>query len=323
MEHTFTPPVAAEFSPNSALTIGNGASAAPVPASETYSSVMQAQVEASVKARYSMALARPRDFFAVRERILNDARRPSFAACAIYHKPIGKGVEGPSIRFVEAALRAMGNVFTETVVTYDDAEKRIVRVSVTDLETNTYYNQDVTIQKTVERSSVKEGEKYISKRINSYGKPVYTVAATDDDILNKTNALISKAVRTLGLRIVPGDITDEAIYTARLTMANADAKDPNEAKRKLVDAFAGRGIKVDELTEYLGHSLDASISPAELSELRNIYSAIRDGETTWKAVMDNRREQIVEESKAKASSKSTAARKEEPSADQDKATEGK
>lgn len=149
--------------------INTGNDNLPVNTSETYSGVMSAQVEASVKARYSMAIMRPRDFDAVRERILKDARRPSFAACAIYHKPVGNGIEGPSIRFVEAALRAMGNIFTETVVTYDDAEKRIVRVSVTDLETNTYYNQDVTIQKTVERNSVKPGETFISQRLNSRG----------------------------------------------------------------------------------------------------------------------------------------------------------
>lgn len=315
MENMFNPPVAAEFSPNSMptamSTAGNANAIAKAAAPETYVSVMSAQTEAEVKARYSMAMMNPRDFFKVRERILNDAKRPSFAAMAIYHKPVGNGVEGPSIRFVEAALRAMGNVFTKTDVTYDDDEKRIVRVSVTDLETNTYYSQDVTIKKTVERQSVPKGTPIISSRTNSYGKPVYTIAATDDDILNKTNALISKAVRTLGLRIVPGDIMDEATYVVRQTMANQDAKDPNEQKRILVDSFGRYGIKVEELTEYLGHSLDASISPAELSDLRNTFAAIRDGETTWKAVMDFKRERMIAEAKetAEAEKKKTATAK--------------
>jgi hypothetical protein len=285
------------------------------PVAETYAAVMASQAEANVKARYAMALSRPRDLDVVRQRMLKDAMRPSFANCAIYHKPVGKGVEGPSIRFVEAALRAMGNTYVETAVTFDDAEKRIVRVSVTDLESNTYYNQDVTVNKTVERSSVKPGEKVISQRLNSYGKPTYTVPATDDDILNKTNALISKAVRTLGLRLVPGDLVDEALWYVRETMKKQDAQDPDRAKRQIIDAFAKLGITVDALKDYLGHTLDI-VDPAEIAELRNIFSSLRDGETTWKSVMDAKNEERAEVAKAKAKAKKEPTIKNEGEAEQ-------
>ena len=334
----FNPPVAqdmANANAMAALTQPVNAFAQPVnqiaPVAETYAAVMASQAEANVKARYAMALSRPRDLDVVRQRMLKDAMRPSFANCAIYHKPIGKGVEGPSIRFVEAALRAMGNTYIETAVTFDDLEKRIVRVSVTDLETNTYYNQDVTVQKTVERTSLKPGEKAISQRKNSYGKITYTVPATDDDILNKTNALISKAVRTLGLRLVPGDLVDEALWYVRETMRRQDAQDPDAAKRNIIDAFAQLGITVDALKEYLGHSLDI-VAPAEIGELRKIFSTLRDGETSWKAIMDQRNEEMVAKAKEKAeaekaanatAAKATTARKENPSADKDKDTEGK
>lgn len=308
----FNPPVAqdmANANAMAALTQPVNAFAQPVnqiaPVAETYAAVMASQAEANVKARYAMALSRPRDLDVVRQRMLKDAMRPSFANCAIYHKPIGKGVEGPSIRFVEAALRAMGNTYIETAVTFDDLEKRIVRVSVTDLETNTYYNQDVTVQKTVERTSLKPGEKAISQRKNSYGKITYTVPATDDDILNKTNALISKAVRTLGLRLVPGDLVDEALWYVRETMRRQDAQDPDAAKRNIIDAFAQLGITVDALKEYLGHSLDI-VAPAEIGELRKIFSTLRDGETSWKAIMDQRNEEIVARAKEKAEAEKAA-----------------
>ena len=304
----FNPPVAQDMAPATAA-IPMNAFSQPVnqiaPVAETYAAVMASQAEANVKARYAMALSRPRDLDVVRQRMLKDAMRPSFANCAIYHKPIGKGVEGPSIRFVEAALRAMGNTYIETAVTFDDLEKRIVRVSVTDLETNTYYNQDVTVQKTVERTSLKPGEKAISQRMNSYGKITYTVPATDDDILNKTNALISKAVRTLGLRLVPGDLVDEALWYVRETMKRQDAQDPDAAKRNIIDAFAQLGITVDALKEYLGHSLDI-VAPAEIGELRKIFSTLRDGETTWKAIMDQRNEEIVARAKEKAEAEKAA-----------------
>lgn len=299
----FVPPVAIDeqqFNAPVPTLQQNNLGAIAAVSNETHASALAAQTEAEVKARYAMALSRPRNFMAVRERMLADAQRPNFAATAIYHKPVGKGVEGPSIRFVESAIRAMGNILVATPSIYDDESKRIVRVSVTDLESNTYYSQDVTIVKTVERSSVKQGEKVLSQRLNSYGKLTYTVPATDDDILNKANALISKAVRTLGLRLIPGDLVDEALWMVRQTMSREDATDPKASLRRLVDAFHSVGVTADELTAYVGHNLEAVMTPAEISDLRNIYTAIKDGETTWKAVVEARREKMIAEAKEAA-----------------------
>ena len=262
-------------------------------ASENAAIAMAAQLKAVVEARYKMALARPRDLDTVRQNMLKDARRPSFASVAIYHKPVGKGIEGPSIRFVEAAMRNMTNILTETATVSEDDERRVIRVSVSDLETNTYFSQDVTVTKTVERSKLPQGEKPIRMRTNSSGKPVFIIHGTDDDILNKQNALISKAVRTLGLRLIPGDLVDEALFYVRQTMARQDAQDPDAAKNRIIDAFAQIGVQVESLKEYLGHEL-SSIDPNELQTLRALYSAIKDGETTWKAVMDDKAEKEAE-----------------------------
>src|SRR5690606_30613711 len=102
---------------------------------------------------------------------------------ARYHKPIGQGIEGPSIRFAEAAIRCMTNILVEQAVTYDDATRRVVRVTVTDLESNTAYWRDVTIPKTIERSKAEAGRVIYSQRANSRGAITYTVSATDDEIL--------------------------------------------------------------------------------------------------------------------------------------------
>lgn len=267
-------------------------------ASENAAIAMAAQQKAVVEARYKMALARPRDLDTVRQAMLKDARRPSFANVAIYHKPVGKGIEGPSIRFVEAAIRNMTNILTETATVSEDDERRVIRVAVSDLETNTYFSQDVTVTKTVERSKLPQGEKPIRIRTNSSGKPVYILHGTDDDILNKQNALISKAVRTLGLRLIPGDLVDEALFYVRQTMAKQDAQDPDTAKNRIIDAFSQIGVQVESLKEYLGHELSA-LDPSELQTLRAIYSAIKDGETSWKAIMEEKNEK---EAEAKATS---------------------
>lgn len=273
-------------------------------ASENAALAMAAQQKAVVEARYKMALARPRDLDSVRQNMLKDARRPSFASVAIYHKPVGKGIEGPSIRFVEAAIRNMTNILTETSTISEDEERRVIRVAVSDLETNTYFSQDVTVTKTVERSKLPQGEKPIRVRTNSYGKPVYILHGTDDDILNKQNSLISKAVRTLGLRLIPGDLVDEALYYVRQTMAKQDAADPDAAKNRIIDAFAQLGVPVEALKDFLGHEL-SSIDPAELQLLRSTYSAIKDGETTWKAVMDDKAEKEAEAKAAASAQKKT------------------
>lgn len=260
---------------------------------ETASTAVAAQAKAMVEARYVMAMQRPRNWDQVRQDIVRECRRPSFAhnKSAYYRKPIGAGVEGLGIRFVEVALRCMTNVLVETSMIFEDDAKEVHRVSVTDLESNLTYPLDVRVSKTVERSKAADDGSYISVRKNSYGKNVFTVPANDDDLLNKRGALISKAMRTLGLRIIPGDLQDEAEEIIKSVRLDEAARDPAAERKKIADAFGEIGVKADDLTKYLGHSLDAC-SPAELVGLRGIYGAIRDGEATWKTVMDNKEEQI-------------------------------
>lgn len=258
---------------------------------ETASTAVAAQAKAMVEARYVMALRRPRNWDQVRQDLLKECKRPSFAhnKSAFYRKPIGDGVEGLGIRFVEVALRCMTNVLVETSMVYEDEAKEIHRVSVTDLESNLTYPLDVRVTRTVERSKPSDDGTYISVRKNSYGRNVYTVPATDDDLLNKRSAQISKAIRTLGLRIIPGDLQDEAEAIIKGIRMNEAARDPDAERKRIADAFAEIGVKAADLAAYLGHSLD-TCSPTELVNLRGIYGAIRDGEASWKSVMENKAE---------------------------------
>lgn len=259
---------------------------------ETASSAIAAQVTAMVQSRYIMALKSPRNWDQVRQDLMKECERPNFAhnKSTYYKKPIGNGVEGLGIRFVEVALRCMKNVLIETTMIFEDDQKEIHRVSVTDLESNITYPLDVRVSKTVERSRPLDDGSYISVRMNSQNKKVYTVPATDDELLNKRGALISKAIRTLGLRIIPGDLCDEAEELIKKIRLDKAAKDPSSERKLIVDSFSGIGVKATDIVEYLGHSIE-QCSPAQLVDLRGIYGAIRDGESTWKSVMDNKREQ--------------------------------
>lgn len=255
---------------------------------ETASSAVAAREEAAVKARYLMALQRPRDIDLVRQRLLRECQRPGFADVAMYAKPVGKQrVRGLSIRFAEAAIRNFTNVLTQVSVVFDDERRRILHVSVIDLETNATYGEDVTLEKVVERRQPREGQEVIGHRANSEGEVVYLVRATEDDFRNKQAAAVSKAIRNYGLRLIPGDILDECRAAIERVKADRAAQDPDAEKKRVLDAFAGVGVSADRMKTYLGHPLE-ELSPAELVELRELYEAIRDGETTWAAVMEDR-----------------------------------
>jgi hypothetical protein len=252
---------------------------------ETSSSAAAAMARANVEARFVMARHQPRDEDTARIRILRECDRPGFAEVAEYALPrAGKAISGPTIRFAEGLARHFGNLSIESVVTYEDATTRLVRCTVTDLESNATYSQDVSIEKTIERKNAKPSDDIIGTRVTSQGHSVYIIRAGDADLLAKHNGLVSRAIRTLILRLVPGDLVDEALDRARATLQKGDAADPAAAKKKILDAFASIGVMPVQLAEAIGHPLDA-LSPAELGTLRRWFAAIREGSTTLAEIL--------------------------------------
>ncbi|MEF2146682.1 MAG: hypothetical protein V3573_14645 [Desulfovibrionaceae bacterium] len=247
-------------------------------------------VKARIQASFIMAMQRPRNYMESRTRILDACKRPEFAQRVEYAKPQGKKqdengrwvnniIKGPSIRFAELAVREWGNVNTETQIVYEDDYVRRIKVTVIDLETNATFGKEAQIKKTVERKD-KKGREVVSERLNSYGDPVFIVLATDEELANKEAAMVSKIIRNEGLRLIPQDIIDEGIATARKTLGTRDAQDPKAALKNIVDHFASLNIGPKQLELYLGHGLDI-ISPAELQDLRGIYQAIAAKEASW------------------------------------------
>ncbi len=279
---------------------------------ETSTMASAAMVRAQVEARYAMARQFPRDLMEMRDKLLKACERPRFAEVAIYRKPIGKGIEGPSIRLAEEAARCMTNIFPDSEVLYDDREKRIIKVTATDLENNLTYATTIVVTKTVERSSVPRGQQARSQRYNSKGEQVFEVDATDDDTLNKVNQLTSKALRTLILRLVPGDILEDAMDACYSTRAAKYKDDPHAAIKNMCDAYGKAGIPVKQIAEYLGHAVDQS-TLEEVDQLRSLYTAIKDGETSWREAMDRRMEELTAAaSKAAASAAANDAQAGDP-----------
>lgn len=270
---------------------------------DTAMAAVQAREQALVQARFIMAERHQRDWDVVRVRLLKHCLRPGFAEKAWYKKPTGRAkingrwvetfAEDVSARFAEVARQEIGNLDVATSVTYEDANTRVVTATVMDLERNNRDSRDIVINKVTEKRGKKndageweppEGREVLSQRLNTQGEPVYLVRATEDEIRSRMNAEISKAQRDETKRLIPIDILDDCREQIQRTKNDADRKDPLAARKKVIDAFASLEVMPDELAKYLGHPLEKA-TPAEIDELRGLFTAIKDGETTMSSAM--------------------------------------
>lgn len=256
---------------------------------ETSSAALSARQQAQVQARYIMAMRNPRSIDVVRDRMLKEAERPGFAASAVYKvQKGGSDIRGPSIRLAEALIQAMGNLHSQVTIVYDDADKLILTITVTDLETNATYEDEVVLLKRVERKHVDAGRRVFGERLNSRKEKVFVVEATEDEMLMKMNVWKSKSIRTAGLRLVPRYLVDELVSKCEQTMATETMQKLPETRAKMIGWFAEMGVSVEQLGQYLGHDAKQA-SVEEIGRLRGLGTAIKDGDTTWDAIVEQAR----------------------------------
>ncbi len=261
---------------------------------EVATAAVTAREVALIRAGMEWALSFPRSWDKVREKLEADCKRESFAEVAEYSKPQGKDkktgeqlyVAGPSIRFVESAMRYMGNLRCTRTVVVDNDEKRILEVGVHDLENNLLHSVPVTINKTVERLKVYDDQVVISFRPNHDGNKLFKIKSWDDVVVNNEANQAAKAQRGCGLKIMPADLVEDMMDIVHATMEAAAAKDPKKALSKLVASFDKVGVTVADLEKYLKHPLAAGISTDELKNLRLIFTGIKEEVTTWKEVIE-------------------------------------
>lgn len=243
--------------------------------------VLAARAKAEVESRYIYAERHQRDMDDVRIRLLADCDRYDFAKAARYKIP-NRG-EGFTIRFIERVLDLMGNVYAPSYVIYEDDERRTIRTAVLDLERNVTWEKDVTVTKTVERADV-TGREVVRYRAKADGSTIAIVRATDEELLTKEASATSKAQRTNGQRLVPPGLLEEAKSLIEATMQKKAKDDPDGERKAIADAFASLGVLPSHLKAYLGVEL-GQVSPAELVKLRELFTAIREGHTTWREIM--------------------------------------
>ena len=247
---------------------------------------LEASAKARILAKYSIAQQSPRSWDHVSVRLLRECARPRFAEVARYELPRGgKKIAGPSIRFAEAVLRYAGNIDVQTTTTYEDDTRRTLHVAITDLETNYEIGTDITIEKTIER---KDGHnrRVIATRTNSQEQTVYICEATEDELLQKSGALVSKAIRTNGLRLVPGDVIEDCMAAVMHTLSG-NGQDPTVTKKRCIDGFVSVGVTPKMLEDYITAEFAATLdapSPGMFAHLSAVLQSIREGEVTWKEI---------------------------------------
>jgi hypothetical protein len=265
-------------------------------------SAAAAAAKAEIEARIIAARKWRRDVDQFREGILKDCRRPKFADIALYEKPVGKK-QNPqtgeweqafavnfSVRFIEDALQHWTNIHVTARIGYEDSDRALLTVQVIDVERNVGYSTDAMLEKIVERRSIPKSRQHRGMRENSYGDMVYLVSATKDEFRNVIGAERSKLLRDNGQRLLPRDILDEAREAIEKTLADETAKDPDSAKKKILDRFSqALGISATMLKEYLDRPLE-TLTPKDLQDLGVLFNGLKEGDFTWADVMRTKNE---------------------------------
>lgn len=225
------------------------------------------RAQAEVQAQYLMAMRMPRDEAAAAAAIVSACRRPSFAPDVEYKFPRGGSeVSGPSIYFAREASRIWGRIRSGVAVLELTEEDVLIEATAVDM-------QSMRIQTAQMRSKLKIQRKQKS------GKTEW-VQPDERDFAELVNRVGAKLERNCLLALLPSDIIEDAVRTARETnqrIASGDLdKDRASTIRGILAAFADYGVMKPHIEKKIGHPLEAA-SPQEIADLRAAYKTIKDG----------------------------------------------
>lgn len=227
-----------------------------------------ANVEASraiqeVQAALVIAKRFPRDEKLAIDRILNSCSREGLAEVAQYsYKRGGTEITGPSIRLAEAVAQHWTNIefgFREINRTIDEQGVGVSEVEAYawDLETNTRRPARFTVR---HWRDTKQGG----------------YALTDErDIYELTANMAQRRVRACLLAVIPGDVIDAAVSQCDATLKSKADTSP-EAIQKMLKALGEFSVSKDQIEKRIGRRLD-TITPAQIINLRKIYTSLKDG----------------------------------------------
>ena len=242
-----------------------------VAATEGGVAVGLARGQTEVQAGVVMAKNFPRDENLSWVKLEASGRRPSFAEGALYSFPRGGGtVQGPSVKLAREFARCWGNLWYGIDVVSMTEEYVHINGWAWDLESNSRVASEAKFKPLVQRRNRQKGG------ITEWVKP------DERDLREMVNRHGAIAVRNSVLQLLPPHLVDELTDICKKTMRNAATQDVEHDRdrtlRNLASAYSHLGVSIAMLEEKLGHGL-SEISPEELTELRQVYTSIRDGVT--------------------------------------------
>ena len=247
---------------------------------------VKSQREASeIQAMVFMAKQFPRNQIQAADRILNACTRQTLADSAVYSYPRGgQNVEGPSIRLAEVLAQNWGNLDFGIRELSQENGVSTVEAYAWDLETNV---RQAKVFQVAHKRMAKGGTKTLTDP-----RDIYEMVANQG----------SRRLRACILSIIPGDIVEAALAQCSVTQAASVGATPEEIKetiRKLedsiihdglTDAFENShmGITAENIQDRYQCRLEA-IRPAQIVELRKIYTSLKDGmskPSDWFAIQE-------------------------------------
>lgn len=225
----------------------------------------QQRAKSEIEAALTIAAARPRDEKECLDRILTSCQRPGVAEAAEYeYSRGGTSIVGATIKLLELVAQKWGNIefgFRE-LARYPGVGgqpgESVVEAFAWDLESNTRRRAQFTVRHEL---GLKGGR---------------TKTLTDPrDVYEWIANQAMRRVRTCLENVIPRDIVDAARDEARKTLATNEAITPQKIAN-VVKAFSEYGVTKAQIEARLQRHLD-TITPAQMVQLRRIYTSLKDG----------------------------------------------
>ncbi|OOF51422.1 hypothetical protein BKK54_03145 [Rodentibacter genomosp. 1] len=211
-----------------------------------------------VQAMMVIAKRFPRDPVEAMDRILRSCTRQTLAETAVYSYPRGgQNVEGPSIRLAETLAQEWGNIQYGIRELSQENGESTVEAFAWDLQTNT---RQVKVFQVPHIRYTKKG-----KTVLTDPRDIYELVANNG----------ARRLRACILGVIPGDVAEAAVHQCSLTLqANADTSP--EALKKMLEKFSEFGV-TQKMIETRCQCRFDSIRPAQIIQLRKVYTSLKDG----------------------------------------------
>lgn len=213
---------------------------------------------AETQAMMIIAKRFPRNEIQARDKILNACMRPGLAAKSQYeYAKGGTEITGPTIRMAEVMAAAWGNMKTGWRELSRQNGTSEIEAYAWDIESNVYW--PITFQVNLVRNT-KKGSYVLTDE-----REIYEMCANQ----------ASRRVRACILKLIPGDIVDDAITQCDDTLSKSVDISPEKIKA-LVAAFAEYKVTVPMIEARIQRRIDTITRPQVVS-LGKIFNGMRDG----------------------------------------------